>query len=168
MIGAPWTRHLRETATAEHVTRGGRHTDDQSIAQVLAELLERTEHGPDAPGVVSLPDGYGPLPGLEAGWTPPGEGDFDRFAGATALDLYALEPLTVLELDETSLYAPDAPSPAEAAGPGPAAGWDAAGHAGNEEASLLADLDDLDDGLDDAARLLLHLATDTDPSQEDL
>ncbi|MDX2939301.1 DDE-type integrase/transposase/recombinase [Streptomyces ipomoeae] len=168
LIGAPWTQHLWETATAEHVARGGRHTDDENIAQVLADLLERAGRGPDEPGVVSVPDGYGPLPGLEAGWAPPGEGDFDPFAGATALDLDALGPLTVLELDETSLYAPDAPSPADAASAGAVPGWEAPGHAATEEASLLADLDDLDDGLDDAARLLLDLPTETDPPQEDM
>ncbi|HEY8986369.1 MAG TPA: integrase [Streptomyces sp.] len=168
LIGAPWTQHLWETATAEHVARGGRHTDDENIAQVLADLLERAGHGPDEPGVVSVPDGYGPLPGLESGWAPPGEGDFDPFAGAAALDLDALGPMTVLELDEASLYAPDAPSAADAAGAGAVPRWEAPGHADTEEASLLAGLDDLDDGLDDAARLLLDLPTETDPPQEDM
>ncbi len=97
LIGAPWMQHLWETATAEYVARGGRHTDDENISQVLAELLERAGRGPDEPGVVSVPDGDGPLPGLEAGWVPPGEGDFDPFAGAAALDLDALGLLTVLE-----------------------------------------------------------------------
>ncbi|MFJ2967564.1 integrase [Streptomyces collinus] len=165
LIGAPWTQHLWETATAEHVARGGRHTDDENIAQVLADLLERAGRGPDEPGVVSVPDGYGPLRGLEAGWALPGEGDFDPFAGTAALDLDALGPLTVLELDETSLYAPDAPSPAQAAGP--VLEGEAPGRAVIEEASLLADLGELDDGLDDAARLLLDLPTETDPPQED-
>jgi hypothetical protein len=115
--------------------------------------------------VVRVPDGYGPLPGLEAGWAPPGEGDFDPFAGAAALDLDALGPLTVLELDETSLYDPDTSSPADATGPPPE--WEAPGRADTEEGSLLADLGELDDGLDDAARLLLDLSTETDLPQED-
>ncbi|MEU9523273.1 integrase [Streptomyces sp. NPDC048224] len=164
LIGAPWTQHLWETATAEHVARGGRHTDDENIAQVLADLLERAGRGPDEPGVASVPDGYGPLSGLETGWTLPGEGDFDPFAGAAALDLDALGPLTVLELDETSLYAPDA---ADAAAPSAVPGWEDPGRAVTEEASLLAYLGELDDGLDDAARLLLDLPTETDPPQED-
>ncbi|MFJ3421914.1 integrase [Streptomyces sp. NPDC086082] len=167
LIGAPWTQHLWETATAEYVARGGRHNDDENIAQVLAELLERAGNGPEEPGVVSVPDGYGPLPGLEAGWVPPGAGDFDPFAGAAALDLDALGPLTVLEVGEPSLYAPDASSPADEAGPGPVSGWEVPGHPGINEASLLPDLDDLDDGLDDAARLLLDLPTETDSPQED-
>ncbi|MDC2960425.1 hypothetical protein PO587_38980 [Streptomyces gilvifuscus] len=166
LIGAPWTQHLWETAASEHVARGGRHTDDENIAQVLDELLERAGCGPDEPGVVSVPDGYGPLPGLDAGWVPPGEGGFDPFAGAAALDLDALGPLTVLELGETSLYAPDAPSPADAADP--ALGRDTPGHTAPKAVPILADLDDLDDGLDNAARLLLDLPAETDSPHEDL
>jgi len=170
LIGAPWTQHLWETATGEHVARGGRHTDDENIAQVLAELLERAGRGPEEPGAVSVPDGYGPLPGLEAGWAPPGEGDFDPFAGAAALDLDALGPLTVLELDETSLYAPDAPSLPQETAPAPATGGDGPGpgRGDTEEVSLWADLDGLEDGLDAAARLLLDLHAETEPPQEDV
>ncbi|MFI1376090.1 integrase [Streptomyces longwoodensis] len=168
LIGAPWTQHLWESAAAEHVARGGRHTDDENIAQVLAELLERAGRGPEEPGVVSVPDGYGPLPGLEAAWATPGEGDLDPFAGAATLDLDALGPLTVLEIGETSLNPVDAPSPADAAESGSVTGWAEAGRADTEAASLLADLGDLDDGFDDAARLLLDLPADTDPAQEDL
>ncbi|MCQ9178647.1 DDE-type integrase/transposase/recombinase [Streptomyces sp. IBSBF 2953] len=168
LIGAPWTQHLWDTATAEYVARGGRHTDDENIAQVLADLLERAGQGPDEPGVASVPDGYGPLPGLEAGWAPPGEGDFDPFAGAAALDLDALGPLTVLELDETSLYAPDAPSLPEEAGLGPTVGEDGPDRAEADDTWLLAGLDDLEDGLDAAARLLLDLPAETDSPQEDV
>ncbi|MGW6586392.1 integrase [Streptomyces globisporus] len=167
LIGAPWTQHLWETATAEYVARGGRHTQDEAIAQVLADLLERAGQGPDDPGVVSVPDGYAPVPGLDGGWAPSGDGVFDPFADAEALDLDALGPLTVLELDEPSLYTP-APSPAEEEiAPGPAHGPDAPGGADTEVSSLLADLGDLDDSLDSAARHLLDLPTETNLPQED-
>ncbi|TCR15949.1 DDE-type integrase/transposase/recombinase [Streptomyces sp. BK205] len=164
LIGAPWTQHLWESASAEHVARGGRHTDDENIAQVLAELLERAGRGPDEPGAVNVPDGYGSLPGLEAGWVPQAESDFDPFAGAAALDLDELGPLTVLELDQTSLYAPDAPSLPEGADPEPAAGGASPGGGDTEEVPLWAGLD----GLDDAARMLLDLPTQSDPPQEDM
>ncbi|MEV6948557.1 integrase [Streptomyces sp. NPDC051172] len=170
LIGAPWTQHLWDTAAAEHVARGGRHTDDEAIAQVLADLLERAGRGPDEPGVVSLPDGYGPVPG-SAHWPAPASGDegatFDPFAGADPLDLDALGPLTVLDLDEPSMYAP-APSPAEEEiAAGPTHGSHAPGGADADEPSLLADLGDLDDSLDSAARLLLDLPAETNPPQED-
>ena len=74
----------------------------------------------------------------------------------------------MLELDEPSLYTPEGPSAADTAGPDHALGWEACAHTGSEEASPLADLDDLDDGLDDAARLLLEMPTETDPPQEDV
>ncbi|MEU0786819.1 integrase [Streptomyces sp. NPDC006173] len=166
LIGAPWTQHLWETATAEHVARGGRVTDDDSIAQVLAELLERAGHGPDEPGVVSVPDGYGPLTGLDVEGTPPGGSVFDPFAGAASLDLDALGPLTVLELDETSLYTPEGLSLPD--GVRPATGGDGPGRGDTEEVPLWADLDDLDDGLDAAARLLLDPSADTRAPQEDV
>jgi transposase InsO family protein len=166
LIGAPWTQHLWDTAAAEHVARGGRHTDDDAIAQVLADLLERAGRGPDEPGMVSVPDGYGPVPG-SGHWPRLASADegvaFDPFAGADTLDLDALGPLTVLEFDEPSLYAPAAPSLPGEAGPGPAGG----DGADSEDVSLLAGLEDLGDGLDAAARLLLDLPTDTDPPQED-
>ncbi|WP_078493204.1 DDE-type integrase/transposase/recombinase [Streptomyces griseorubens] len=167
LIGAPWTQHLWDSATAEYVARGGRHTQDEAIAQVLADLLERAGQGPDDPGVVSVPDGYAPVPGLDGGWAPSGDGAFDPFADAEALDLDALGPLTVLELDEPSLYAP-APSPSEEEiAPGPAHGPHAPGGADTEVSSLLADLGDLDDSHDSAARHLLELPAETDPPQED-
>ncbi|MGW0652676.1 integrase [Streptomyces umbrinus] len=170
LIGAPWTQYLWETATAEYVARGGRHGDDDAIAVVLAELLERAGRGPEEPGVVRLPDGYGPVPvdGSGPGSTPygfdparAGEAAFDPFADARDLDLDALGPLTVLEIDEPSLYASPAPA-AEMSGPAP--GDDS--HDGAGSTLALAELGDLDDGLDAAARSLLDLPAETDPSQE--
>ncbi|MEY2244841.1 integrase [Streptomyces sp. BF23-18] len=167
LIGAPWTQHLWDTATAEYVARGGRHSDDENIAQVLADLLERAGQGPDEPGVVSVPDGYAPVPGLDGGWAPSGDGVFDPFADAETLDLDALGPLTVLELDEPSLYAPAPSLTEEETAAGPARGSDAPAGADTEEPSLLADLGDLDDSLDGAARLLLDLPAEINPPQED-
>ncbi|MFF9157457.1 integrase [Streptomyces sp. NPDC014846] len=165
LIGAPWTQHLWDTATAEHVARGGRHTDDENIAQVLAELLERAGQGPDEPGTVHVPDGYGPVPGH--GPVPAaadGATEFDPFAGADALDLAALGPLTVLEVDQPSLYAPYPLTGRP--GPGPDPGSAASGGTDAEARPPLADLGDLDDSLDSTARLLLDLPAETDPSQE--
>ncbi|MFD4998652.1 hypothetical protein [Streptomyces buecherae] len=170
LIGAPWTQHLWETATAEHVARGGRHGDDDAIAEVLADLLERAGRGPDEPGVVCVPDGYGPVPtdgsGLGStlyGFGPvqAGEGAFDPFADAAALDLDALGPLTVLELDEPSLYTSPAPA-VETSGLPPGDDSDD----GAASAVPLAELGDLDDGLDAAARFLLDLPAETDPPPE--
>ncbi|MFC9679428.1 integrase [Streptomyces sp. NPDC056948] len=168
LIGAPWTQHLWETATAEHVARGGRQEHDEDIAQILAELLERAGRGPDEPGMVSVPDGYGHVPGLAPGFGLPGTGSFDPFAGADPLDLDALGPLTVLELDEPSMYTPDAPSLLNESGPGPAAGDDGVDRAEADDTSLLAGLEDVEDGLDAAARLLLDLPAETEPPQEDV
>ncbi|WP_371601190.1 hypothetical protein [Streptomyces sp. NBC_00564] len=173
VIGAPWTQHLWETATAEYVARGGRHGDDDAIAVVLADLLERAGRGPAEPGVVHVPDGYGPVlvdgSGLGStayGFTPAqaGETAFDPFADALTLDLDALGPLTVLELNEPSLYASPA-SAAETSGPAP--GDDSHDNAGSA-ALTVAELGDLDDGLDAAARLLLDLPAETDTPQEPL
>ncbi|NEA86612.1 hypothetical protein G3I38_11390 [Streptomyces sp. SID7958] len=110
-----------------------------------------------------MPDGYAPVPGLDGGWEPSGDGVFDPFADAEALDLDALGPLTVLELDEPSLYSPAE----EEIAPRPAHGPDAPGGADTEVSSLLADLGDLDDSLDSVARHLLDLPAETDPPQED-
>ncbi|WP_052425183.1 DDE-type integrase/transposase/recombinase [Streptomyces fulvoviolaceus] len=175
LIGAPWTQHLWETATAEHVARGGRHGDDDAIATVLADLLERAGDGPDEPGVVSVPDGYGPMPAdgpglgsMPYGFGPvPGQADesaFDPFADVAALDLDTLGPLTVLELDEPTLYEPLV-SPAEASGPAP--GDDSPdGTATADLPAELVELGDLDDGLDAAARFLLDLPADPEPPLE--
>ncbi|MFF9397004.1 hypothetical protein [Streptomyces griseoluteus] len=147
------------------MARGGRHTDDENIAQVLAELLERAGQGPDEPGTVHVPDGYGPVPGH--GPVPAaadGATEFDPFAGADALDLAALGPLTVLEVDQPSLYAPSPLTGGSAPGPDP--GLAASAGTGAETGPPLADLGDLEDSLDSTARLLLDLPAETDSSQE--
>ncbi|CAM2812078.1 transposase family protein [Streptomyces albus] len=115
LIGAPWTQYLWDVACAEHVERGGGSKDEEAIAQALAELLERAGHGPQEPGAVTVPDGYGPalLPA-------PAPAPFDPYAGAAPVDLTGLEPLGSLELDDLGMYTA-APLPAPPAGEGPAA-----------------------------------------------
>ncbi|RNG17861.1 transposase [Streptomyces botrytidirepellens] len=61
LIGAPWTQYLWDVALAEHVARGGDKDDDLSIAQALAELLERAGRGPEESEAAVVPDGWGPV-----------------------------------------------------------------------------------------------------------
>jgi hypothetical protein len=145
LIGAPWTQYLWDVATTEHVERGGRREDEEAIAQALAELLERAGRGPDEPGTVAVPDGYGPHLPL------PTPAPFDPYAGVAPVDLSGLEPLGSLdELGDIGMYTATIPSPAQPAGDWPAADtWEqlttphgpplsAGAHSPGDEADLVA------------------------------
>jgi transposase InsO family protein len=105
LINAKWTEYMWDVAAAELLERGGDRKDQDATAQVLAELLERAGRGPDEPGTVDSPDGYGPA---FPGFTPQ---PFDPYADAPPVDLDSLDPLSALA-DDDSLYAPQ-PLPAE-------------------------------------------------------
>ncbi|MFE2540988.1 integrase [Actinacidiphila glaucinigra] len=112
VVGAPFTQFLWDIAASQHLERGGGLKDDEAIAQVLAELLDRASRGPDRSGTVTVPDGYAPLP------APGPAHEFDPYAGHDMADLlaaaHAASPADdPLALDDLGLYSPG-PAPGDA------------------------------------------------------
>jgi hypothetical protein len=105
LVGQPFTQFLWDIAASQHLERGGRILDEESIAQALADLLERAARGPDQSVRVQLPDGYTPAP------PPAPPAVFDPYAGRAPLDHSDLLALAEepggdpLALDDTGLYA---------------------------------------------------------------
>ncbi|MFF0484978.1 integrase [Streptomyces sp. NPDC004435] len=103
LIDAPWTQYLWDIATTEHLARGGRKDDDDSIAQALAELLERAGQGPQEMTAAVVPDGWGPL------FPPPAAAAvFDPYAAAGTSG--AEQSLGEMDLPDDGMYGLPGPS----------------------------------------------------------
>jgi hypothetical protein len=103
LVEVPFTQFLWDIAVSQHLERGGDIKNDEAIAHVLAELLERASRGPDRSGPVTVPDGYSPPPALALA------PEFDPYAGRDVEELLAAGEAAVpddglLELDDVGLY----------------------------------------------------------------
>lgn len=103
LVEVPFTQFLWDIAVSRHLERGGDIKNDEAIAYVLAELLERASRGPDRSGPVTVPDGYSPPPALAPA------SEFDPYAGRDVEELLvAGEAGTpdddLLGLDDVGLY----------------------------------------------------------------